>query len=67
MTREEVFVPTLRSQKVQAGGTGSGKTAKSVAGIDLDELLEDAPIYRLYYLLIQQVSYLFCLFISNRY
>lgn len=55
MTREEVFVPALRSRVVGKEGTGSGKTAKSAAGMDLDELLEDAPIYRLYYLLVQQL------------
>lgn len=53
MTREEVFVPSTRSQKVVAGGTGKKSTFE---GVDFDELLEDAPIYRLYYLLVQQVS-----------
>ncbi|KAK4698789.1 hypothetical protein P7C70_g7480, partial [Phenoliferia sp. Uapishka_3] len=58
MSREEVFVPATRSEK--AKGTGKKVT---VQGVDFDELLEDAPLYRLYYLLVQQLfgwpAYLF--------
>jgi omega-6 fatty acid desaturase (delta-12 desaturase) len=55
VTREEVFVPSTRSQKVIP--KDQRKTVE-VEGSALEELLEDAPIYRLYYLLVQQVSYL---------
>ena len=53
MTREEVFVPSTRSQKVKP--EAERKIVKK-DGLDMEELLEDAPIYRLYYLLVQQVS-----------
>lgn len=50
MNRDEVFVPATRSEK--AKGTGRKVT---VGDIDFDELLEDAPAYRLFYLLVQQL------------
>lgn len=55
MTRDEVFVPATRSEKLKStNGAGKG-TKKLVDGQMLDELLEDAPLYRLYYLIVQQV------------
>lgn len=53
MGREEVFVPSTRSQKVKP--SEERKTVEK-DGMDMEELLEDAPAYRLYYLLVQQVS-----------
>lgn len=60
MTRDEVFVPGSRSEKgiIKSGGTG--RKVEVEKGLVLDELLEDAPLYRLYHLLIQQVSYSSC-------
>lgn len=55
MNREEVFVPSTRSQKV---GDKAPLRKVRVNGMDLDELLEDAPIYRLYHIFIQQVRLL---------
>jgi omega-6 fatty acid desaturase (delta-12 desaturase) len=51
--RDEVFVPATRSEKL-ASKPVRNKTV-NVGGIDYAELLEDAPIYRLYHILIQQV------------
>jgi len=52
MTRDEVFVPrTLAERKVKA----NPKKVEVAPGVHLDELLEDAPIYRLGWLVIQQV------------
>ncbi|GAA5967944.1 hypothetical protein JCM8115_006576 [Rhodotorula mucilaginosa] len=60
MTRDEVFVPRTASYHKAAP---TGKKLRVSANIELDELLEDAPIYRLYWLLIQQLfgwpAYLF--------
>lgn len=55
MTREEVFVPATRSEKLGAEGKTTPKKVK-VDGEWLDELLEDAPIYRLGKLVLQQVG-----------
>ncbi|GAA5843375.1 hypothetical protein JCM5353_008791 [Sporobolomyces roseus] len=60
MTRDEVFVPrTLAERKVKA----NPKKVEVAPGVHLDELLEDAPIYRLGWLLVQQLfgwpAYLF--------
>jgi hypothetical protein len=55
MTREEVFVPATRSEKLGAEGKASPKKVK-VDGEWWDELLEDAPIYRLGKIVLQQVS-----------
>lgn len=55
MTREEVFVPATRSEKLGAEGKATPKKVK-VDGEWLDELLEDAPIYRLSKVVLQQVS-----------
>jgi len=54
MTRDEVFVPrTLAERKVKA----NPKKVEVAPGVHLDELLEDAPIYRLGWLLVQQVCF----------
>ena len=52
MTRDEVFIPRTRSQAVKAK---ANRKIVNVGGIDMEELLEDAPIYRLGHLLVQQV------------
>ncbi|GAA5951233.1 hypothetical protein JCM21900_004383 [Sporobolomyces salmonicolor] len=62
LTRDEVFVPRTASYRgVSEKGTGKKKEVEK--GIVLDELLEDAPLYRLGWLLIQQIfgwpAYLF--------
>ncbi|KAK4703378.1 hypothetical protein P7C70_g2843, partial [Phenoliferia sp. Uapishka_3] len=50
--RDEVFVPRTRSE-VGAKATGEGK--KKMFGMkEVEELLEDVPIYRLFWLLAQQ-------------
>ncbi|KAI5478737.1 delta-12 fatty acid desaturase [Pseudohyphozyma bogoriensis] len=61
MTRDEVFVPKSRSYvKLGKEGEEKGTGKKSVArtgkfkGEMLDELLEDAPAYRLFWLIAQQ-------------
>ncbi len=60
MNRDEVFVPATRSSKEQYT---TGKKVTVAPGIDLDELLEDAPLYRLFWLVVQQLfgfpAYLF--------
>lgn len=60
MTRDEVFVPKTRSQVVKpVGQRKSVKKSKSTTEgvlVEMEELLEDAPIYRLAHLLFQQVS-----------
>ena len=60
MTRDEVFVPKTRSQVVKpVGQRKTVKKSKSAAKgvlVEMEELLEDAPIYRLAHLLFQQVS-----------
>lgn len=60
MTRDEVFVPRTASYH-KAGP--KGKKVRVSANIELDELLEDAPLYRLFWLVVQQVfgwpAYLF--------
>lgn len=60
MTRDEVFVPRTASYHKAAP---TGKKLRVSANIELDELLEDAPLYRLYWLVIQQLfgwpAYLF--------
>lgn len=60
MTRDEVFVPATRSSKQDKA---TGRKVTVAPGIDLDELLEDAPAYRLFWLLVQQLfgwpAYLF--------
>ena len=60
MTRDEVFVPATRSSKLDAA---TGRKVTVAPGIKLDELLEDAPAYRLFWLLVQQLfgwhAYLF--------
>ncbi|KAM0749815.1 delta-12-fatty acid desaturase [Meredithblackwellia eburnea MCA 4105] len=50
MTRDEVFVPAVRSEKTKP-------TGKKVVidGLSWDELLEDSPIYSLFWLVVQQV------------
>lgn len=53
MTREEVFVPPTRSSMVKERATAK---VVNVEGTDMDELLEDAPLYRLVMLVVQQVS-----------
>lgn len=54
LTRDEVFVPrTLSQRKFKQ----NPKKVEVAPGIVLDELLEDAPIYRLGWLLVQQVSF----------
>ncbi|SCV72313.1 BQ2448_3850 [Microbotryum intermedium] len=63
MTRDEVFVPATKSEKVKKpSGTGRKVFVENL-GAELDELLEDAPAYRLFYLLVQQLfgwpAYLF--------
>lgn len=60
LTRDEVFVPrTLSQRKFKQ----NPKKVEVAPGIVLDELLEDAPIYRLGWLLVQQLfgwpAYLF--------
>lgn len=57
MTRDEVFVPATRSEKVKNGGKGTGKKVL-IGGQEWDELLEDAPLYRLYGIIVQQVRLL---------
>ncbi|SCZ91642.1 BZ3500_MvSof-1268-A1-R1_Chr5-1g07576 [Microbotryum saponariae] len=63
MTRDEVFVPATKSEKVtKAAGTGRKVFVENL-GAELDELLEDAPAYRLFHLIVQQLfgwpAYLF--------
>ena len=53
MTRDEVFVPRTRSQLIKPGSTP--KIVKH-NGVDMEELLEDAPIYRLAHIVFQQVG-----------
>ncbi|GAA6003561.1 hypothetical protein JCM10207_000390 [Rhodosporidiobolus poonsookiae] len=62
ISRDEVFVPRTASfRKVNEKGTGKKKEVEK--GLVLDELLEDAPLYRLGWLLVQQLfgwpAYLF--------
>ncbi|KAK4045990.1 hypothetical protein OIV83_006455 [Microbotryomycetes sp. JL201] len=61
MTRDEVFVPHTKTERLK-GKEGTGRK-KLIDGQLLDELLEDAPIYRLYYAVVQQLfgwpAYLF--------
>lgn len=60
MTRDEVFVPRTASFRKVAP---TGKKLKVSKGVELDELLEDAPLYRLTWVLVQQLfgwpAYLF--------
>ncbi|GAA5843661.1 hypothetical protein JCM11251_006399 [Rhodosporidiobolus azoricus] len=60
MTRDEVFVPRTASFR---NAKPTGKKREVEPGLVLDELLEDAPIYRLGWLLVQQLfgwpAYLF--------
>lgn len=60
MTRDEVFVP--RTAKFH-GAAPTGKKVRVSANIELDELLEDAPLYRLFWIVVQQLfgwpAYLF--------
>jgi omega-6 fatty acid desaturase (delta-12 desaturase) len=64
-TRDEVFVPRTASfRKVTEKGTGKKRVVEK--GLELDELLEDAPIYRLGWLFIQQVRLLRSLFLKLR-
>ncbi|BGP18767.1 hypothetical protein JCM10213_004274 [Rhodosporidiobolus nylandii] len=62
MTRDEVFVPrtaSFRGIKHDEDGKPQGVTGKKrevEQGLVLDELLEDAPLYRLGWLLIQQLA-----------
>lgn len=60
MDRDEVFVPATRAKdtlidKRADGVVGTGRKVL-VEGVEWDELLEDAPLYRLYWLVVQQVS-----------
>jgi omega-6 fatty acid desaturase (delta-12 desaturase) len=69
MDRDEVFVPRTRSEKgIPAKGDASIKKVKK-DGIELDELLEDVPAYRLFWLVMQQLVgwplYLFTNVTSN--
>ncbi|ORY81299.1 delta-12-fatty acid desaturase [Leucosporidium creatinivorum] len=54
MTREEVFVSASRSEKLGAEGKSPPKSVE-VDGEWLDELLEDAPMYRLGKVVLQQL------------
>ncbi|GAA5854751.1 hypothetical protein JCM8547_004057 [Rhodosporidiobolus lusitaniae] len=51
-TRDEVFVPRTKSFR---DAKPTGKKIKVAGDMELDELLEDAPLYRLGWLLIQQL------------
>lgn len=53
--RDEVFVPRTRSEKgiPKKGDASINKITKN--GIELDDLLEDVPIYRLFWLVMQQL------------
>ncbi|GAA5868528.1 hypothetical protein JCM8547_003175 [Rhodosporidiobolus lusitaniae] len=52
MTRDEVFVPRTASY---LGAKKTGKQKEVEKGVVLDELLEDVPAYRLFFLLMQQL------------
>jgi len=67
--RDEVFVPRTRTEKgiPPKGDASIKKVVKN--GIELDELLEDVPLYRLFWLVMQQLVgwplYLFTNVTSN--
>lgn len=58
MTRDEVFVPATKSEKMKKTGPAGTGRKRLIDGEMLDELLEDAPLYRLYGLVVQQVRVL---------
>ncbi|ORY81298.1 delta-12-fatty acid desaturase [Leucosporidium creatinivorum] len=62
MTRDEVFVPATRSEKCANEGKGTGRKVM-IGGMELEELFDDSPLYRLYGLFVQQLfgwpAYLF--------
>lgn len=64
LTRDEVFVPrTASTRGLKEGTKGTGKKREVEKGVVLDELLEDAPLYRLAWIIVQQLfgwpAYLF--------
>lgn len=54
MSRDEVFVPATRSEKCANEGKGTGRKVM-IGGMELEELFDDSPLYRLYGLFVQQV------------
>lgn len=60
LTRDEVFVPRTKSTR---NPKPTGKKLEVSRNVEIDELLEDAPVYRLGWILVQQLfgwpAYLF--------